>query len=150
MEELLLWGQGKKDFMRFKKTLTKGLIASDSTANVTNPRWIIENSFKLMLEKLKNQAFKNFAAWHQVNYLQQNLRKLLGATAMACVGRLQEISNYLEYFLGPNSNVPLTEGNSINILKQMVPAQWRSSMISINFQPFNKSMIKVIEYMEKL
>ena len=31
-----------------------------------------------------------------------------------------------------------------------VPAQWRRSMISINFQPFNKSMTEVIEYMEKL
>ena len=32
----------------------------------------------------------------------------------------------------------------------MVPAQWRRNMISINFQPFNKSMTEVIEYMEKL
>ena len=30
----------------------------------------------------------------------------------------------------------LTEGDLINILNQMVPAQWRRSMISINFQPF--------------
>ena len=56
----------------------------------------------------------------------------------------------MEYFPGPNSNVPLTEGNLINILNQMVPAQWQRSMISINFQPFNKSMTEVIEYMEKL
>ena len=56
----------------------------------------------------------------------------------------------MEYFPGPDSNVPLTEGDLINILNQMVPAQWRRSMISINFQPFNKSMTEVIEYMEKL
>ena len=80
----------------------------------------------------------------------QNLRKPVGVTARACAGRLQEISNYLEYFLGPDSNVPLTEGDLINILNQMVPAQWRRSMISTNFQPFNKSMTEVIEYMEKL
>ena len=74
----------------------------------------------------------------------------VGVTARACAGRLQEISNYLEYFLGPDSNVPLTEGDLINILNQMVPAQWRRSMININFQPFNKSMTEGIEYMEKL
>ena len=56
----------------------------------------------------------------------------------------------MEYFPGPDSNVPLTKGDLINILNQMVPAQWRRSMISINFQPFTKSMTEVIEYMEKL
>ena len=56
----------------------------------------------------------------------------------------------MEHFPGPDSNVPLTEGDLINILTQMVPAQWQRSMISINFQPFNKSMTEVIEYMEKL
>ena len=71
-------------------------------------------------------------------------------TDRACAGRLQEINNYLEYFPGPDSNVPLTEGDLINILNQMVPAQWQRSMISINFQPFSKSMTEVIEYMEKL
>ena len=150
MVELLLGGQGKKDFMRFKKTVTEGLVASDSTTSIATPRGITEDSFKLTLDKFKNQAFKDFAARHQVNYLRQNLRKPVGVTARACAGRLQEISNYLEYFPGPDSNVPLTEGDLINILNQMVPAQWRRSMISINFQPFNKSMTEVIEYMEKL
>ena len=37
-------------------------------------------------------------------------------------------SNYLHYFPGPDSNVPLTEGDLINILNQMGPAQWRRSM----------------------
>ena len=79
-------------------------------------RGIIEDSFKLTLDKFKNQAFKDFAARHQVNYLWQNLCKPVGVTARACAGRLQEISNYLEYFLGPDSNVPLIEGDLINIL----------------------------------
>ena len=148
--ELLLGGQGRKDFMRIKKTVTEGLVASDSTTSVATPRGITEESFKMTLENFKNQAFKDFAARHQVNYLRQNLRKPVGVTARACAGRLQEISNYLEYFPGPDSNVPLTEGDIINILTQMVPATWRRSMISINFQPFNKTMTKVIEYMEKL
>ena len=71
-------------------------------------------------------------------------------TARACTGSLQKISNYLEYFLGTNSNVPLTKGDLIIILNQIVPIQWYRNMISINFQLFNKSMTKVIEYMEKL
>ena len=56
----------------------------------------------------------------------------------------------MEYFLGPNSNVPVTEGDLINILNQMVPAQWWKSMISINFHSFTKSITEVIEYIEKL
>ena len=90
MVELLLGGQGKKDFMRFKKTVTKGLVASDSTTSIATPRGITEDSFKLLLDKFKNQAFKDFAAQHQVNYLRQNLRKPVGVTARACAGRLQE------------------------------------------------------------
>ena len=148
MVELLLGGQGKKDFMRFKKTVTEGLVVSDT--GIAAPRGVTEESLKMTLDKFKGLAFKDFAARHQVNYLRQNLRKPVGVTARACAGRLQEISNYLEYFPGPDSNVPLTEGDLINILNQMVPAQWRRSMISINFQPFTKSMTEVIEYMEKL
>ena len=102
--------------MRFKKVVTEGLVASDSTTSIAAPRGITDDSFKLMLDKLKNQAFKDFAARHQVNYLRQNLRKPVGVTARACAGRFQEISNYLEYFPGPDSNVPLTEGDLINIL----------------------------------
>ena len=121
--------------MRFKKVVTKGLVASDSTTSIAAPRGITEDSFKLTLDKFKNQAFKDFASRQQVNYLRQNLRKPVRVTARACAGRLQEISNYLDYFLRHNSNVPLTKENLIDILNQMVPAQWRRSMISINFQP---------------
>ena len=105
MVELLLGGQGEKDFMKFKKTVTKGLVASDSTNSIAETRGITEDSFKLTLDK-----FKDFAAKHQVNHLPQNLRKPVGVTTRACAGRLQEISNYLEYLPGPDSNVPLTEG----------------------------------------
>ena len=39
----------------------------------------------------------------------------------------------------------------MNILNhQMIPAQWCRIMTSINFQLFNKTMTKVIEYIEKL
>ena len=78
MVEVLLGSQGKKDFMRFKKTVTEGLVASDSTTSIATPRGIREDSFKLTLDKFKNQAFKDFAARHQVNYLQQNLHKPVG------------------------------------------------------------------------
>ena len=46
--------------MRFKKTATKGLVASDSTTSIATPRGITEDSFKLMLDKFKNQVFKDF------------------------------------------------------------------------------------------
>ena len=60
MVELLLGGQG-----------------------IAAPRGITEDSFKLTLDKFKNQAFKDFAARHQVNYLRQNLRKPVGVTLIA-------------------------------------------------------------------
>ena len=56
----------------------------------------------------------------------------------------------MEYFLGHDSNIPLTEEDLIDILNQMTPTQWCRSMISINFQLFNKFSTEVIEYMEKL
>ena len=91
--------------MRFKKVVTKCLVASGSTTSIAVPRGITKDSFKLTLDKFKNQVFKDFAARHQVNYLRQNLRKPVGVTARACAWRLQEISNYLEYFPEPDSNV---------------------------------------------
>ena len=84
MVELLLWGQGKKYFMRFKKTVTKGLVASDSTTSIATLREITENYFKLTLEKFKNWSFKNFAVRYQVNYLQQNLHKPVGEGCRVC------------------------------------------------------------------
>ena len=111
MVELLLGGQCKKDFMRFKKTVTKGLIAFDSTTSIATPRGIIEDSFKMMLDKFKNQAFKDFTARHQVNFLRENLHKSLEVTDRACVGRLQESSSYLEYYPGYNLTVPLIKGD---------------------------------------
>ena len=75
MVELLLGGQGKKDFMRFKKIVTKDLVALDSTTSIATPRGIIEDSFKMTIDKFKNQAFKDFAVRHQVNYPQQNPHK---------------------------------------------------------------------------
>ena len=43
MVEILLGGQGKKDFIRFKKTVTKSLITSDSTSNLAPLRGNIED-----------------------------------------------------------------------------------------------------------
>ena len=97
MVEVLLGGQDKKDFIRFKKTVTKGLVASDSTATIVFPRGSIEDSFKLMLDKFENQAFKDFAARHQINYLGQNLRKPMGVTTTrACAGSMSEVIEYME------------------------------------------------------
>ena len=37
--------------MRLKKTVTKGLVASESAASIATPRGTIEDSFKLTLNK---------------------------------------------------------------------------------------------------
>ena len=71
-------------------------------------------------------------------------------TVKVCTGRLQKISYYLEDFPGPDLNTPFTKGDLDYILNKMVPAQWHRSMMSMHFQPFNKSMTKVIQYTEKL
>ena len=55
--------------MIFRKTVIKGLVASDSTTSIATSRRIIEDSFKMAFDKFKNHAFKDFAARHQVNYL---------------------------------------------------------------------------------
>ena len=67
MAELLLGGQGKKDFIRFNKTTTKSSVASDIAASIAAPRGITQGSFKMILDKFKNQALKDFAVRHQVN-----------------------------------------------------------------------------------
>ena len=110
-----------------------------SNTGIAAPRGVTEESLKMTLDQFKGLTFKDFVGRHQVSYLIQNLCKPIGVPARACAGMTQEISNYLEYFPGPDSNVSLTKGELINILTQMVPAQWRRSMISINFQHFTRS-----------
>ena len=66
--------------MKFKKTVTKALITSDSTVSIAVPRGIIEDSIELMLDKFKNKAVKEFVVRLQVNYLQQKLHKPVRAT----------------------------------------------------------------------
>ena len=57
MLELLLGGQGKKDFMRFKKTMTEGLVVSDTGIAAT--RGVTEDSLKMTLEQFKGLAFND-------------------------------------------------------------------------------------------
>ena len=142
------WRPRKARLREVQKTVTEELVLLDT--GIASPSGVIEDYLKMTLDQFKGLGLKVFAARHQVNYLRQNMHKPVGVTARVCAGRFQEISNYLEYFPGPDSNDPLTKGDLINILNQMVPVQCRRSMITINFQPFTKSMMKVIEYMEKL
>ena len=64
MVELLLGDKGKKDFMTFQKIVIRGLLAPCSTACIISPRGITEDSLKMMLDKFKNQVFKDFTVRH--------------------------------------------------------------------------------------
>ena len=54
MVELLLAGQGKKNFMRFKKAMMEGLVASNSIVSIISPGGITEDFFQLTLDNFKN------------------------------------------------------------------------------------------------
>ncbi len=66
MMEQLLGGQGKKDFMRFKKTVTEDLVVSDT--GIAAPRGVTEYCLKMALDKFKGMVFKDFASSLQVYY----------------------------------------------------------------------------------
>ena len=70
MVGLLLGGQGKKDFMRFKNTVTEGFVTSDITVSIAASKRDHRRFFKIALSKFKKQLFKDFVARHQVNYPQ--------------------------------------------------------------------------------
>ena len=147
--ELLLSGQALRNFLQFKTEICDSEVTTEGTA-VATKRGVTEDTFKEVLEKFRDYAFKKFAARYQVSYLRHSLRKPVGVTIRACAARLQEINNYLKHFPGPDLNTPLADGDLISILVAMVPSQWRRKMISINFEPLNKTMLEVIEYMEQL
>ena len=70
---------GKKSLIIYQDDLINKIEKNfGELTNIAAPRGITEDSFKLTLDKFKNQAFKDFAARHQVNYLRQNLRKPVG------------------------------------------------------------------------
>ena len=115
---------------------------------ISTKRGVTEETFKDVLEIFRDYAFEKFVAWYQVLYTYHNIHKSVGVTIKACAARLQEMNIYLEYFLGPDLHTPLVNGDFISILVAMVPSQWQRKMISINFEPLNKTMLEVIEYME--
>ena len=60
------------------------------------------------------------------------------------------MNNYLRLFPGPDSNVPLGEGDLIDILVRMLPTTWRESMMTANFEPMHHTLLEVVEYFEQL
>ena len=93
------WRPRKARLREVQKTVTEELVLLDT--GIASPSGVIEDYLKITLDQFKGLGLKVFAARHQVNYLRQNMHKPVGVTARVCAGRLQEISNYLEYFPGP-------------------------------------------------
>ena len=146
LTELLLVGQGQSTFKECRRQVCEAPISS------TDPtvRGITEESYTMTMEKFKAKAFKKFAARRQVAYLRNNLRKPLAVSVRSCSTRLTEMNNYLRLFPGPDSNVPLGEGDLIDILVRMVPTAWRESMMTANFEPMHHTLLEVVEYFEQL
>ena len=61
-----------------------------------------------------------------------------------------EMKNYLRLFPGPDSNVPLGQGDLIDILVHMVTMAWHESMMRVNFEPRSHTLLEVVEYFEQL
>ena len=146
LTELLLVGQGQSTFKECRREVCENPVSS------TDPtvRGITDESYTLTMEKFKAKAFKKFAARRQVSYLRNNLRKPLAVSIRTCSTRLTEMNNYLRLFPGPDSNVPLGEGDLIDILVRMVPTAWRESMMTANFEPMHHTLLEVVEYFEQL
>ena len=85
--ELLLSGQAKRNFLQFKTEIYDTKVITEDTTLATK-QGITENTFKDVLEKSKEYAFKTVAAWYQISYLHHSLRKPIGVTIRACTARL--------------------------------------------------------------
>ena len=145
MTELLLEGQGLRTFLQLKTAVTEKILVGDAQV----PMGVTEESYAMTISKFKATAFKKYAARYQVSYLRKSLRKPSSVTIRACSTRLEEINGLLKHFPGPE-NKPLSEGDLIEILVNMAPAQWRKSMVQINFEPMQKTLTEVVEYLERL
>ena len=132
--ELLLSRQAKRDFFQFKTEICDSEVITEGTV-IAIKFGTTEDTFKEVIEKFRNYAVTKFAAWYQVSYLRHSLCKPEGITIRACTTRLQEINNYLRYFLGTDLNTPLADGDLIVILVAIVLSQWHRKMISIKFEP---------------
>ena len=117
LTELLLVGQGQSAFKECRREVCENPVSS------TDPivRGIPDESYTMTMKKFKAKAFKKFAAIRQVAYLRNNLRKPLVVSIRTCSTRLTEKNNYLRLFPGPDSNIPLGEGDLIDILICMAP-----------------------------
>ena len=142
LTELLLVGQGQSTFKECQREVCENPVSS------TDPkiRGITDESYTMAIGKFKAKAFKKFAAKRQVSYLHNNIRKPLVVSIRTCSTHLTEMNNYLRLFPGPDSNIPLGEGDLIDILVRMVPTAWReSSHLSKNKQNKIINLLKKYE-----
>ena len=63
--------------------------------------------------------------------------------------KLEEINGLPKDFLGPE-NMLISEGDLVEIIENMAPAQWCQSMVQIKFEPTQKTLTEVVEYFESL
>ena len=73
--ELLLRGRSKQDFMGHKKTTTKDLVASDSTASTATSWGIIEDSFEDDVEQVQESGHQELCSKVSSTSFWQNLHK---------------------------------------------------------------------------
>ena len=91
-----------------------------------------------------------FAASRQVSYIYNNLHKPLVISIHSCATNLIEMYTHLKLFTGPDSNVPLSNGNVIDILVHMVPIACCKSTMTATFKPMFYILLEVMKYLEQL
>ena len=66
---------------------------------------------------------------YKFSYLRKRLHKLVSIIILTCSTKLKEINGLLKNFSG-EENKPSSEGDLIDILVNMAPAQWHKSTVA--------------------
>ena len=146
MIELVLEDQGLHTFLQLKTSIvTKKILGGDNQV----PKGVTAESYGMANSKFKATVFEKHATMKKLSHIWKGLQKLSSVTIQSCSTRIEEINELLKHFLRTEI-IPLSEGDLIEIIVNMVPVQWCKSMIQINFEHIPKTLTVVVEYLEYL
>ena len=77
------------------------------------------------------------------------LKKPRGVQVKQIVARIQQMNSMLPMFPGPD-NEQFNENDLIDIILSMIPGQWRTQMVKMNFEPYESTMLDLQTTLEKI
>ena len=83
LSEVLLDIQGLRIFLQLKTAVTKNILVGDAQVLMG----VMEEGYRMSIEKLKTTSFKKYVARYQVSYLRETIQRYCSIWSLVIVAR---------------------------------------------------------------